>query len=172
MRKPAAIVGAIALAASGCLIFTDISGLDTEDAVLDGGDSPASDSPSTVADAVGGDGTTDASGGGVVGCTGSDAGFCADFDDGVLVGRWTALETGGVGRTLEISNAVSKSPSSALHSVIDREAINPPPDDCIYARALRDLPELGARTRALFSFDAWLGAANGPAITKSILVGR
>lgn len=163
-----AIVGVAALAASGCLLFTDIAGLDAEDAVaVDGGDSAT-----PAVDAIAGDSSVDADASGAdaaTRCKTSDAAFCQDFDDGVLVGRWTTLDPSDGGRTLEISNAVSKSPSSSLHSVIDRALINPAPGDCSYARARRDLSELGARMQARFSFDAWLGAASGTAPVEGVL---
>lgn len=173
MRRKAAIVVVAALAAHGCLLFTDISGLDAEDAV--GGSDSGGDS-SWTSDAVSDDaapedaGVSDAlAADAATACKTSDAAFCADFDDGVLMGRWTTVDPSSGGRTVEISNAVSKSPSSSFHSVIDRAVINHAVGDCSYARAKRDLAELGARLRARFSFDAFLGSVSGMAVPEGVL---
>lgn len=174
MKRTAAIVCVSALA-YGCLLFTDIAGLDAEDAtdLADGGDgaSPETSSSDGTSEAANVDGGSDArTADAAAGCAKSDAAFCADFDDGGLEAGWTALEQTGGGRTLEISNALSRSPSSSFHSVVDRAVINPPPGDCIYARIFRDLSNLGPRTRARVSFDAWPGGANGPPIAGYLLV--
>lgn len=179
MHRRTAIVGvALGALAHGCLLFTDLGAYDAVDPGTS--DATSESAPSDDATAAGDSSAGDSSvigqdagdGGAALGCTGSDAAFCADFDDGGLTPLWTELESTGGGVTVESSTALSNSPPKSFHSAIDRAVINPAVGDCAYARVARDLANLGPRMRARFSFDVWLGSATGPVETDGILVGH
>lgn len=92
-------------------------------------------------------------------CAQSDAAFCADFDDdGGLAAHWTMFGVSPTASvTLDSNLALSQPSSMHMHT----ETGGPASINCEYARAVRDLSDLGQKTHARLSYDVFLGSVDG-----------